>query len=298
MAVVDKLFLVTLTKNKDDAGTDAGRLNLTINVDGEDVADMDLGFMSSEGWLSNIGPGSAWLSEGQAAVSGGSHNLPGEPLTSPIEASLLTNSSIRLGIRADDAWVPQHVLVLGNTEAGVDPTGKPTPSRVIALAMETELQRWLSTDSTEGKLTMPLRLVGEGNSSTVIRRVLLLVYTGSGVATDDAIQLQIRAGGNLVLQQQVPDTAQDDLEEYTGNWYFLDVPVPFTRGDVLSNGGISLSILGTDSWSPRSLFVYGLDTAAGRPNEVVPLVSIPLWELGTLSTDLGEGQPSVDLPGI
>ena len=34
MAAVDRLWLATLTKNEDDAGTDANRLNLTINVDG------------------------------------------------------------------------------------------------------------------------------------------------------------------------------------------------------------------------------------------------------------------------
>jgi hypothetical protein len=166
--------------------------------------------------------------------------------------------------------------------------------------METELERWLSTDSSEGKLTMPLRLVDSGSSSTLIRRVMLLVYTGSGidVETDNPIQLQITAGGNLVLQQQIPDTAQDDLEQYTGNWYFLDVGAPFTRGAVLSNGSIRLSILGTDAWVPKSLFVYGLDTAEGRPNEVVHLVSIPEWTLGALSTDPQEGAPSIPLPVI
>src|SRR5262249_7424091 len=155
--------------------------------------------------------------EGQAALS---ESTP----INPFESNLLTNSSIRVGIRSDDAWTPQHALVLGRTIRGV-----------IALAMETELTRSLSTDSTEGKLTMPLRRVGSGSSSTLIRRVMLLVYTESGkdVETDSPIQLQITAGGNLVLQQQIPDTSQDDLEQYTANWYFLDVPVPFTRGDVL-----------------------------------------------------------------
>lgn len=286
MAVVDKLWLATLTQNEEDAGSDAGNLNLTINVDGEDVVDMNFGFMSGSGFLSGgLGPDEAWLGEGQAALSGGSYYSPGEPLSSPIDSNLLTNSSIRLGIRTDDAWGPHHALVLGNTQR-----------RVIALAMETELEHWLSTDSSEGKLTIPLRLVGEGTSSTVIRRVLLLVSTDE--ETDSPIQLQITAGGNLVLQQQVPDTSQDDLEEYTGNWYFLDVAAPFTRGDVLSNGGVRLSILGTDAWSPKSLFVYGLDTAAGRPNEVVHLVSIPQWDLGALSADPQEGEQSIDLPVI
>jgi hypothetical protein len=288
MATIDRLWLATLTKNEEDAGTDAGGLALTINVDGEDLVDIDFGFMNGSGWLSSgLGPDSPWLEEGQAALSGGTYDSPGEPLTNPIESSVLTNSSIRLGSRSDDAWGPQQVLVLGRAERGV-----------IALAMETDLNHWLSTDSSEGKLTMPVRLVSPGSSSTMIRRVMLLVYTGSGVdvETDSPIELQITAGGNLVLQQQIPDTTQDDLEQYTGNWYFLEAAVPFTRGDVLANGGIRLRILGTDAWVPKSLFVYGLDTAEGRPNEVVHLVSIPTWNLGTLSADTSEGAPSVALP--
>jgi len=38
---------------------------------------------------------------------------------------------------------------------------------------------------------------------------------------------------------------------------------------------IGLSILGTDAWMPKTVFVFGSgrDTAVGRPNEVVNLVS-------------------------
>lgn len=289
MPTIDKLFLATLTRKKNNAGTDAANLNLTINIDGEDTADIDFGFLSSSGWFSNIGPGEDWLGEGQGAIAGGTHQSPGEPLPVPFDSNQLTNSSIRVGIRSDDAWSPEHILVLGHSER-----------RTLALAMETDISKWLSTDASEGKLTMPLRLVRAGTSSTVIRRIMMLVYTGSGsdVETDSPIQLQITAGGNLVMQQQIPDTEQDDLEQYTGNWYFLDVAAPFTRGDVLSNGGIRLSILGTDAWVPKTLFVFGLDTASGRPNEVVHLVSIPEWNLGALSTDSSEGLGSVNLPVV
>jgi hypothetical protein len=43
MATIEKLWLATLTKNEDDAGTDAGALNLTIDIDGEDLADIYFG---------------------------------------------------------------------------------------------------------------------------------------------------------------------------------------------------------------------------------------------------------------
>jgi hypothetical protein len=267
MALIDKLWLATETRNQKDAGTKANRLNLTMNVDGEDVVDMDFKFMRASGPLSGgLGPDSGWLDKAQAALS------EGGLLPSPIESNLLTNSSIRLGIRTDNAWGPKNALVLGRTER-----------QVIALAMETELGHWLSTDVSEGKLTMPLRRVGPGSSSTLIQRVMLLAYTQSG-KTDKPLQIQITAGGNQVLQQTIADTAQDDLEDYTGNWYVADAGVPFTRSDVLSNGSIVVSILGSDWWTPKSLFVYGLDTAAGRPNEVVDLVSIPEWTLGKVGT--------------
>jgi hypothetical protein len=269
MAMIDRLWLATLTKNQNDAGTDENMLNLTINVDGEDLVN-------------------TYLDTG--AFRAGQANLSlSLSLTSPIDSNLLTNSSIRLGHRNNNAWRPQSVLLLGKTER-----------RIIALAMETELMPWLSADSTKGKLTMPLRLVSEGNSSTLISRVMLLVRTSDwpDSGTDDPIQLQITAGGNIVLQETIGDTPQIDLEEGAVNWHFRNAAIPFTRSDVLSNGGIRLSIIGTDKWLPESLFLYGLDTADGRPNEVVHLVSIPAWNLRTLSTEPQEGEQSISLPVI
>jgi hypothetical protein len=130
--------------------------------------------------------------------------------------------------------------------------------------------------------------------------VLLLVHTAwstfyGDTATDSAIQLEVTANGNLVLRQEIADTTQPDLERGVTNWYLMDAPVPFTRGEILSNGGIKLSILGDDAWRPIRLFVFGLDTASGRPNQVVTLVAEPFWTQGWLSSDTSEGAASVDL---
>src|SRR5262249_15303573 len=80
---VDKLWLATLTKDEDNAGTDAGRLTLTVNFDGEDVVDTEADFMEGSGWLSGgLGPDHAWLSDGEGA-------LTDVPIGSPFESSLL-----------------------------------------------------------------------------------------------------------------------------------------------------------------------------------------------------------------
>ena len=119
MAMVNTLWLATLTKDQRDAGTDTQRLNLIVNIDGEDVVDTHFYFSD--------------LERGRAELSGGPHGLPSEPLTSPVKSTLLTNSSIRLGIRTDDAWAPpRDVLVLGSTER-----------RIEALAMEWR-RRWIA----------------------------------------------------------------------------------------------------------------------------------------------------------
>jgi len=281
VAIVDNLWLAALTKGNDDAGTN-DRFNLTITVDGTDavVRDFVIGWrMVRTGTTQALRTG---LRDGQAGIENSN------PLETPFEAAGLTHSSVRLGIRGDDAWSPEHVLLIGRTQPAFE------PGRIIALAMETELGSSLSADNDEGHLTMPLRLVSPGNGATVIQRVLLLIYTDAGddVETESSIQLQIGASAGVVLHQ----TITDNLNPFTARWYMLDVETPFTQGDMAANGSIRLRILGTDAWLPKTVFVFGLDTASGRPNEVVTLASVPEWELGWLSTDPSEGSASVLLP--
>jgi hypothetical protein len=271
MSTIDVLWVAHLTRNIEDAGSDS-TINLTINVDGEDVLDNDYG--------SNVGDGEAYL-------NGGSQ------LDAPFDSATLTNSSVRVGVRDDDAWAPGDVFVFGHSLPEFQ------SGYAVPLAMESGLTAFISTDPSEGPLTVPLRLVSPGTSATVIRRVLLLVHTQWSTedsGTDSAIQLEVFAGENLVLREEIDDTSQSDLEEATSNWYVMDPLVPFTRGEVQAGGRIVLSILGDDAWKPMVLFVFGLDTASGRPNEVVSLVSLPVWGPRWMSTDTSEGDPTVNLP--
>ena len=264
MPPIDRLWIAMLTRNIEDAGSD-DLLNLTVNIDGADVVDANVAWMMGQG-------------EGY---------MLGNATFPAFDTADLTNSSVRLGIRGDDAWAPEHIFVFGRGERSL-----------IPVAIETDLDTSLSSDADEGHLTMPLRLVTPGNSLTVIRRLLLLVDTSGedDAGTDDEIQLEITAAGAVVLTRVLPETPQSDQEEFHANWYFLDVPVPFTRGDVLANGGITLSIRGEDAWLPESVLLFGLDTPTGRPTAIVPVVSIVKWGLGWLSTDTSEGKPSVPLP--
>jgi hypothetical protein len=275
MAAIDDVWLAALTKDEDDAGS-KNRFNLTVNIDGADVFGHD--FLL--GW--NLpGQGANGLRDGQAGLE------EAQP-PAPFDSDKLTNSSVRVGLRGDDAWAPRHVLVIGRAQPDF------TPGRVLALAMETDIDRWLSADRDEGRLTMPVRRVGAGTSTTIIRRVLLLIYTDRGidVDTESDIKLQIAASGQLMLDQKITH----DFNEVRAYWHFLEVERPFTRADVVSKGAIHLSILGTDAWLPMTVFVFGLDTEEGRPGEVVTLSAIPKWDLGWLSADPSEGAPKVPLP--
>lgn len=272
MSTIDVLWLAHLNRNVEDAGSDS-TINLTINVDGDDVLDNDYG--------SNVGDGEAYL-------NGGSQ------LDRSFDSSTLTDSSVRIGVRGDDAWGPGDIFVFGHSLAEF------ASGVAVPLVMETGLTDSMSTDPTEGPLTVPLRRIEPGNSNTVIRRVLLLVHTqwaslGTDTGTDSAIQLEVFAGDNLVLREEIDDTSQPDLEKGSSNWYVMDAPIPFTRGQVQAGGRIVLSILGDDAWKPMVLFIFGLDTASGRPNQVVSLVSRPVWGPRWMSTDTSEGDPSVDL---
>ena len=265
MPEVPFLYLAALTRDVDDAGS-SDQLNVTINVNGIDVAVAE--------FVADHPEAQGYLQHAVAVVS--------------FNSELLTNSSVRIGNRGDDAWAPQDILLFGNTSR----------ESVVPIAMETDLTEWLSSDANEGALTLPLRLVGLGGSDTLIHRLLLLVRTADedDAETDSLIQLEVTINGQLHVSQVVTDTPQDDLERGVSNWYYLPVQTPFMEQDLFgANGRIELEILGDDAWLPHSIYVFGLDTPVGRPTKLVPLVSKRIWGGLVLSRDPNEGIPKVTL---
>jgi hypothetical protein len=67
------------------------------------------------------------------------------------------------------------------------------------------------------------------------------------------------------------------LDEYTADFRILGVVMPFTRGDVISNGEFQIKAFGgaSTTWvpAPGNIFLYGLDMASSRPNDVIPLMA-------------------------
>jgi len=148
MSLLKELWLATLTRNVDDAGSDAGALNLVVNVDGDDVVNEDLPFVNPDGILAGgFGMDDAserWLGDGQGALTGKiqGETLLGFPIANPFDSDLLTNSSVRVGIRSDDAWSSRDIFLFG---AGQDDVKSPW----VPLAFAANVEHWLSTDASE-----------------------------------------------------------------------------------------------------------------------------------------------------
>ena len=55
-----------------------------------------------------------------------------------------------------------------------------------------------------------------------------------------------------------------------------------------------------DKWLPSSFFLFGVRgrpaSVGERPAFLIPLVHIPRWRLGGLSTDSNDGTPAISLP--
>ena len=284
-----RLWTAMLTRQRQDAETDSS-INLSVNTNGTER-------------LNHTFPATQQTDQEQGIA-----NLYDVDVANRgILTEQLTDSSIRLGINGDDAWRPQHVFVFGEA-AG-------QRSETLALAMETDITKQLSTDSSEGPSSMPLRLVGHGGANLQIRRLFILIRSvgsdqkeedgsifGSAsphqFSTDGPLEIQIVSQARLVVLFQIRDTPQKNLEFAEANFYTMPVIIPFTRAQ-LGSDSITLRIMGMDDYAPLSLFIFGADRATGRPTSLVPLVSIPDWKaagLGVIDFDPTNGTGSITLP--
>ena len=159
----------------------------------------------------------------------------------------------------------------------------------------------LSTDRDEGRTSFCVKRVQPGDDFTAVLRLILLLTTADedDAGTDDTITLKITdTFGRVVVEETIADTFQNDLEQGEANFYYVEVSGGIIRTN-LDGNSIQLSINGDDAWRPASVFLFGLDAREGETVTVVtPLVHLPEWPFGTLSTDGGEGRASVALPVV
>jgi hypothetical protein len=263
MPFIRNLWVATLTSALGDSGSDSD-LVVIMNQDGIDVVHRNLEF---------------------GAVDTGGGKLYEHDIA---EARVLPQDFyMRIGTRGSDAWRPQVIAAWCE---------RFTTGNVVPLGYDEKLDQVLSTDSSEGRISLPVRLLAPFTIRTGINRVMLVTGTSIGdAATDSPIHVRITAGETVVVDHTVPDTTQADLESFEGNVYFLPVLAPFTRSQ-LTDASIVLSIAGDDAWQPIVVAMFGLDTATGQPSTMVPLVHVTPWTFGALSTDSSEGVASVALP--
>jgi hypothetical protein len=210
-------------------------------------------------------------------------------------------------IRGDDAWQPERFFVWGERlgDGAIIP---------LALNLEpdfspgSELRRVTLSTGQNHQTSVALTRINLGTAQTRIESLLLAINTSSeeDSGTNDSLELSVRTGP-ATLRAKIPfppDTSQEDLETGLPNLYESRVGTPgplfppFTRAELRPNS-IRLKIEGDDVWLPSSFFMFGVDThsfADRSVREVVPLVHLPEWNLGPLSTDLNEGRPEVVLP--
>ena len=264
MPFIRNLYVASLTSTLRDSGSDS-ELVVIMNQGGLDVVHRDLGFGGSE-----TGGGKLYR-----------HNISESQVVPE-------NYYMRIGIRGDDAWRPRMITAWCQ---------RFTSGAIVPLGYDEQLEVVLSTDSSEGRISLPLRQITPGMIRTQINRIMLVTGTNVGdSATDSPINVRITRGGDeVVVDHTVPDTPQPDLEGAEGNVYFLPVLQPFTRSQ-LTDASIVLSIQGDDAWLPIVVTMFGLDTTSGNPGRMVPLVYFDGWPFGALSTDSDEGTASVTLP--
>jgi hypothetical protein len=195
-------------------------------------------------------------------------------------------------IRGDDAWQPERIFVWGERlgDGAIIPLGL---SDLGSFTTPENRPVTLSTDPNEGSAIAGIRIVQLGTDKTSIANLLLLTNTSSAEdsGTNDGLELRVQVDQpSPPLKVPFPDdTPQEDLETGLPNLYHTSV-ADFNRQE--RSPAISLAIEGDDAWLPSSFFLFGAEFGG----HVVPLVHLPVWNLGPLSTDLNEGRPEVQLP--
>jgi hypothetical protein len=290
MNPITEIFVGMTTRNSNDADTDSSIVFIA-NADGLD-------------WLQYTFPDTSQDDQGK-----GQANL--YQIAVSEKAPLPAGAYFRIGIRGSDTWLPENVFIWG---VSVDPFGKPPsifPLAMTSNASTVSVGRYagggtvsspnpqpvaLSTDVKKGDLSFPILPVAMGDASMLIQRLLILMTTSNkdDSGTNDKVTLQISIGEELVVDFDFPTGPQTHLSKGQANFYSVGAGGKGFTKKMLSAKSITLSTNGDDAWLPDSFYIFGLDTPDGMATQAVPLVFSNGWDKGALSTDSGEGSPSVN----
>jgi hypothetical protein len=195
-----RLWAAMLTRQGGDTGTDS-KISLSINVGGVEL-------------LNQVFPDSGQIDQETAQANLYEFNVEGKR----IEPGSLTNSSVRLQILGNDAWNPEHFFAWGE----MPPRTPLQNTGIFPLVIETGITQTLSTDTSEGVSSIPLRLVAKGASNMTINRLLILLTTkgeqeddsgifaeaGPPFGTDNSLEIQIVSNDRLAVLCEIRDTVQ------------------------------------------------------------------------------------------
>jgi len=291
MGVLSRLWFAMRTRNIEDAGTDDSII-LIINEDG--VEKLNFTFPDTS----------------QDDQERGKANLYGIGGFG-IRTENLTDSSIKVAIKGKDFWFPEHVLIWGEE----------ADNRIVPLAAEWDIEAGISKDPKEGSSSFTVRRVGYPmspaapvpDSKARVRQILVVLTTANvnDAGTGQQPSIEITYAGGRKHEEEIRTFRMNELKKGQAFFSLPDTEVPALPSSPVPRwnnlDSIVLKAGGDDAWLPSSFFVFGFTTPyvdphpklhykEPKPSFIMPLVSIPNWNLGTLSTDLDEGKPSISLP--
>jgi len=124
--------------------------------------------------------------------------------------------------------------------------------------------------------------------------IAMLTRESADSDTDSSIHLSVNTTGVERLNRTFPDSQQTDQERGIANLYDIDVANNRLLTEQLTDSSIRLGINDDDAWRPQHVFVFGEGFGPTGQLETQAL-AIETDIATTLSTDSGEGSPSIPL---
>jgi hypothetical protein len=192
----------------------------------------------------------------------------------------------RIGIRGADAWWPEHIFLWG---INANPT-EYDQTEFVPMGIDYFQPYKLSTDETEGRISIGLRHCHLGGNYNLLNRLMLIIVNDEKryAGTNNPVVVKISTEDGLLTQFDIPARQLQQPGQAFSALHFIDKK--FFVNKIRS---VEVEIKGEDSWMPKSFWLLALDDQPDEWEAVVPLVNIPDWQatgLGAFSADPSEGE--------